>query len=239
LVGIYFSLGAMISVLNQRLGEGRKIQSRDCPRKMIVRDIQQSIQSLLLISFCLALGGWLQQRGWGLNPLKLTPGTGVLMFAASMILFDTWFYWMHRLIHTKPLYHLVHKWHHQAVTPTIWSNNSDTFLDTLALQSYFLFVVFVLPIPFPVLVLHKLFDQVTGMLGHSGYEYFPGKGSRFPSPLIGVTFHDQHHQHVAYNYATHFSFWDRLMKTAHPDYDRVIDSFTEKPAASLQSARDS
>ena len=43
-----------------------------------------------------------------------------------------------------------------------------------------------------------------------------------PSPMIGVTFHDQHHEHFLYNYATHFSHWDRLMGTIHPDYDSRI-----------------
>lgn len=230
LISTYVFLGFLFTFLNKRLGESRRIQSRDCPRHMVVRDITQSVKSLLEISFFLALGVYLQKQGMGLTPLRLNIPNAILMFVASMLVFDTWFYWMHRLIHSKSLYKRIHKWHHQAVTPTIWSNNSDTFLDTLFLQSYFMVAVFVLPIPIPVLIAHKIFDQVTGMIGHSGYEYFPGKGSRHPSPFIGVTFHDQHHQHVAYNYATHFSFWDRIMKTVYPDYDRTIDGFATKPA---------
>lgn len=223
-LSIYFLMGAVISFLNRRLGESKKIQSRDCPRHIIVRDIKQSVKSLLAISFFLALGGYLQQQGLGFTPLRPTVLNVVFVFVASMFVFDAWFYWMHRLIHTKLLYQRIHKWHHQVVTPTIWSNNSDTLLDTFFLQSYFLVAIFILPIPFWVLILHKVLDQVTGMIGHSGYEYFPGKMSRYPSPFIGVTFHDQHHQHVAYNYSTHFSFWDRVMKTVHPDYDRIIDT---------------
>jgi lathosterol oxidase len=237
---IYVFLGMLFSFLNKRLGESRRIQFRDCPRQMVVRDIKQSVKSLLEISSFLAVGVYLQQRGLGITPVRLSVPNVILMFVASMLLFDTWFYWMHRLIHTRSLYKRIHKWHHQAVTPTIWSNNSDTFLDTLFLQSYFTIAVFLLPIPFPVLIVHKIFDQVTGMIGHSGYEYFPGKASRYPSPLIGVTFHDQHHQHVAYNYATHFSFWDRVMKTVHPNYDQTIDTFTTKSGAmSLESPVDS
>lgn len=240
LMSIYVFLGILFSFLNKRMGESRKIQSRDCPRQMVFRDTKQSVKSLLEISFFVAIAGYLQKQGRALTPLRMNIPNTSLMFVASMLVFDTWFYWMHRLIHAKSLYKRIHKWHHQAVTPTIWSNNSDTLLDTLFLQSYFMVAVFILPIPFPVLIFHKIFDQVTGMIGHSGYEYFPGKASRYPSPLIGVTFHDQHHQHVAYNYATHFSFWDRVMKTVHPDYDRTIDAFATKPGTmSLGSTVDS
>jgi len=237
LMSIYVFLGVLFSFLNKRLGESRRIQSRDCPRHMVVRDIKQSVKSLLEISLFLTLAVYLQKQGRGLPPLRMNIPNTILMLMGSMLVFDTWFYWMHRLIHAKFLYKRIHKWHHQAVTPTIWSNNSDTLLDTLFLQSYFMVAIFILPIPFPVLILHKVFDQVTGMIGHSGYEYFPGKASQYPSPLIGVTFHDQHHQHVAYNYATHFSFWDRAMKTVHPDYDRTIDAFTTKSGTMTLGSR--
>jgi Delta7-sterol 5-desaturase len=107
----------------------------------------------------------------------------------------------------------------------VWSNNSDTLLDDLILQSYFFFAPFFLPIPGIVLIAHKIYDQITGMIGHSGYEYSAGPLSRFPFLLLGVTFHDQHHESFSCNYATHFSLWDRLMKTIHPTYDQRIQDF--------------
>jgi sterol desaturase/sphingolipid hydroxylase (fatty acid hydroxylase superfamily) len=138
-----------------------------------------------------------------------------------MILFDTWFYWMHRLIHGRPLYRFVHQWHHMTVAPVTWSNNSDRLVDNLFLQSYWLVAHFLLPIGPAVLLAHKLYDQVTGGIGHSGYEH----GGRLcwpPSPFVGVTHHDQHHRFFRCNYATHFTFWDRLMGTLHPLHDEEI-----------------
>ena len=129
----------------------------------------------------------------------------MLGFLASLLLFDTWFYWGHRLIHARALYPRVHRWHHLSPTPTIWSNNSDTLLDNLFLQSYWLVAPLLLPIPAAVLVAHKIFDQVTGMLGHAGYEHFAGPLARWPSPMLATLFHDQHHKHFTCNYATHFS----------------------------------
>jgi Delta7-sterol 5-desaturase len=232
LIGIYFLFGKGISFWNQRLGATKKIQSKISSKVEIDRDIIQSSKSLFFIALMLAGGIFCQQIGLTMRPTQLTPLKFLLWFFASMLIFDTWFYWGHRLIHTKVLYRHIHAWHHRSTTPTVWSNNSDTLLDDLILQSYFFFAPFFLPIPSAILIAHKIYDQITGMIGHSGYEYSAGPLSRFPFLLLGVTFHDQHHESFRYNYATHFSFWDRLMKTIHPDYDQKIQSF-EKLSANL------
>ena len=108
-------------------------------------------------------------------------------------------------------------------TPTVWSNNSDTFLDNVILQSYWMIAPLLFPAPSIVFLVHKIYDQVSGMIGHSGYEY-NASTARFPSPLLAVTHHDQHHRYFKYNFATHFVVWDRLMRTLHPQYDRVVEN---------------
>jgi sterol desaturase/sphingolipid hydroxylase (fatty acid hydroxylase superfamily) len=224
LLAIYGLTGTILGAVNRRHPK-RKIQKSDCPPERVRADIAQSIRSLLVISVFLGAGLVMQSRGWGWSPPPATPVNVTLSLVASLILFDTWFYWGHRLIHTRPLYRRVHRWHHLTVTPTAWSNNSDTFLDNLVLQSYWLVVIFMIPINPWVLVAHKIFDQITGMVGHAGYEYFAGRAARWPSPMVATIFHDQHHKHFTCNYATHFSFWDRLMGTARRDYDETVKRF--------------
>jgi Delta7-sterol 5-desaturase len=237
LLGIYLLLGKGISFWNQKLGFSKKIQSKISSEEEISRDISQSLKSLVFIALMLTGGICCQHFGITMQPQKLTPVNAILWFFASMLIFDTWFYWGHRLIHTKRLYRWVHAWHHKSITPTVWSNNSDTLIDDIILQSYFFVAPFFLPIPGAILIAHKIYDQITGMIGHAGYEYSAGPLSRFPFPLLGVTFHDQHHESFRYNYATHFSFWDRMMKTIHPDYDQKIQSF-EKLSTSLSPIED-
>jgi len=84
----------------------------------------------------------------------------IASFVASTVLFDTWFYWFHRLIHSKPLYRRVHRWYHLCITPTVW-----------------------------VLLAHKIYDQISGVVGHSGFEH-GGVLCQPPSPLISTTNHD-------------------------------------------------
>lgn len=198
-----------------------KLQARRTAPEQIRRDRRQSVLSLGAIAAMFGTGHWLYATfGWGLAPWHGIVGIAA-SFAVSLVLFDAWFYWLHRLIHTRPLYGRVHRWHHLTVTPVAWSNNSDRLVDNLFLQSYWLVAHFLVPAAPAVLLAHKLYDQVTGAIGHSGYEH-GGIWCWPPSPLVGVTHHDQHHRYFRCNYATHFTWWDRLMGTLHPDHDAEL-----------------
>jgi sterol desaturase/sphingolipid hydroxylase (fatty acid hydroxylase superfamily) len=209
--GLYLLVGVVLwRFANARVP---KIQDRRCPPALAWRDFKQSLASLGTISLLFGGGTYLHDSGIGLASFDDTPLNIAWSFVASLLVFDTWFYWGHRLLHTKLLYRRIHQWHHVAVTPTVWSNNSDKLLDNCVLQSYWLLVHFILPISPLVLLAHKIYDQVTGMFGHSGHEYSP---KPIP-PLIGVAFHDRHHERFTCNYATHFSIWDHLMATTYAD----------------------
>ncbi|TMK12662.1 MAG: sterol desaturase family protein, partial [Alphaproteobacteria bacterium] len=106
----------------------------------------------------------------------------------------------------------------------------------LFLQSYWLVAHFLIPAAPAVLLAHKLYDQVTGVIGHSGWEH-GGAWCRPPSPLVSVTHHDQHHRYFRCNYATHFTLWDRLMGTLHPEHDAEARRNIAATAAVRRAAR--
>ena len=222
LISIYFALGWYISrdIKTTRLA---KIQEgKSLSPDLVKRDIKQSTKSLFLIAFFVGTAIWLNQQGFTLvTAWEPSFFSFVLWLLVSMFLYDTWFYWVHRLIHTRWLYKRVHLWHHRSKVPVIWSNNSDTLLDGVLTQSYWIVAALILPMPTALLILvHKIYDQITGMLGHAGYEY-GGMLTLPPSPFAAVTFHDQHHEYFNCNYATQFLFWDKLMGTLHRDYSEV------------------
>jgi len=221
LLTTYFANCLVVTRLNR--GAVKIQPSRQTPQSQIRRDRNQSLFSLAVIAAMLGCGHWTYTTlGWGLRPLPGIAGT-TLSLVASLVLFDTWFYWFHRLIHTRLLYRRVHRWHHLTITPVVWSNNSDRLVDNLFLQSYWLIAHLLIPIAPAALFAHKIYDQITGVIGHSGYEH-GGRWCLPPSPLVGVTHHDQHHQFFHCNYATHFTWWDRVMGTLHPDHDREISA---------------
>jgi sterol desaturase/sphingolipid hydroxylase (fatty acid hydroxylase superfamily) len=219
LLATYVVTCLIVTRLNRRTV---KIQPfRETAPSQIRRDRKQSMLSLAVIAAMLGCGHWTYTAlGWGFRPLPGIGGT-VLSLIASLFLFDTWFYWLHRLIHTRLFYRRVHRWHHLTIAPVVWSNNSDRLIDNLFLQSYWFVAHLLIPIAPAMLFAHKIYDQITGVIGHSGHEH-GGRWCWPPSPLVGVTHHDQHHQFFRCNYATHFIWWDRMMGTLHPDHDREL-----------------
>jgi lathosterol oxidase len=219
LLGTYFFTCFLVQFRNRA---ANKIQTRREDQDQMRRDRRQSVISLFSIATLFAGGQWMYQSlGWGFHPTGTNWVWTVLSFFVSMLLFDTWFYWAHRLIHTRLFYRNVHRWHHRTVSPEVWSNNSDTVWDNLFLQSYWLFAHFLFPVLPAVLLVHKVYDQIAGVIGHSGYEH-AGVIALPPSPMVSVTHHDQHHRYARCNYATHFLFWDRLMGTLHPTHDAEL-----------------
>lgn len=222
LLALYFG-GALVLEAAARRAPERRIQSRRPSHR--ARDIRQSVLGLATIAAYVAGGLWLQVQGLTLfAPWPLSWWSVPVALALSVLLYDTWFYWVHRLMHTKAMYRF-HAQHHRAVTPTPWSCNNDHVVGAFFEQVYFLIAPVLLPIPPLVLIAHKVWDQVTCMISHCGYEYFAGPGARAPWPGLCTVFHDQHHAHFRWNYGSTFSVWDRWMGTMHPDYDAKVAAF--------------
>ena len=221
LLTVYFLTGWLFSS-NDPVRPDKIQQGRVLPAQKVRRDILQSIRSLCSIALMFAIGQTLYARfhiGWPALPTSV--GSVVLSFLVSMFAYDTWFYWMHRLLHSKLCYRRIHRWHHLSLPSVAWSNNSDTLLDNLFLQSYWMAAHLVLPINPMTLLVHKLYDHISGIIGHSGVEH--GGGICWPpSPMNSVTHHDQHHRFFNCNYAPHFTLWDRLMGTLHPRHDEEV-----------------
>lgn len=216
LTGLYFE------VMNARHPE-RKIQkNRVNARKW--KELAYAPGSLLTLSLCFAFGLFAQWQGWALSPVRLTWWNGLPLLFGSVLLYDAWFFWVHRLLHSRLMYRF-HRQHHTSVSPTVWTNHHETVVEALLNQLYYAIIVFVLPIPWQTLVVQKLYDQISGMLGHAGYEHFASPAGRAPWPLGSTVFHDQHHGFFHYNFAHTFSFWDRWLGSLHPSYDETVASF--------------
>src|SRR3989440_3854826 len=181
LVATYGATCLVAARLSGRIAAA-KIQARETPQHLIRRDQRQSLLSLFAIAAMFGTGHWLYAEfGWGLRPFGGVAGS-ILAFLGSLILFDTWFYWFHRLIHTPLFYARVHRWHHMTVTPVAWSNNSDRLVDNLFLQSYWLVAHFLIPAAPAGLLAHKVYHPGTRITRHFGWG--PGRGPRWPPPPL-------------------------------------------------------
>lgn len=222
LLATYVGVGLVFERLGARHPE-RRIQTRAFSDKWT--DIRQSLLSLSTIALYVSGGLWLQGSGYALFSVwELSWWSLPLGLVISIVVYDAWFYWFHRLMHTRALYRF-HAQHHVSVAPTPWSNNNDTLVGTFFEQVYFLVAPLIFPFPALVFVFHKAWDQVTGMIGHAGFEFFASPGARAPWPGVCTTYHDQHHSHFRVNFANTFTYWDRLCGTLHPGYDARVEEF--------------
>lgn len=226
-VVLFAASSLVLEAMNRRHPE-RKIQAGRINRHKW-RELRRAPGSIAVVAGCFSFGLFAQREGWTPTPLEATWWSVPLWVGIGIVLYDAWFYWTHRLGHTERFYRL-HACHHGSPTPTPWTNHFETVGDAFLYQSFYAILPFVLPIPPIAFVAHKIYDQVTGVLGHAGYEHFASRLERRPWPLANTVFHDQHHSGFKYNFGHSFSVWDRVFGTLHPKYDETTAAF-EKVSA--------
>lgn len=146
-----------------------------------------------------------------------------LIGALILMLFihDTYFYWMHRLIHHPRLFKTIHLVHHKSTNPSPWT--SYAFHPLEALLESFVFVIFLFAIPIHPILLSTFFliNLFITVSGHHGFEFLPtGWTKHWLGKWINTSVsHNQHHKYFNKNYGLYFTFWDRMMGTLSADYD--------------------
>lgn len=222
---VYFVSGLILTYINTKNPE-RKIQNRKTKVSAAV-EIRQGFISLIASSLCLVIAVWLEYMSWGVTPLniELTSFTdwtiSIALFVLLAVLGDLWFYGEHRLAHTR-LFVRFHRVHHLSPIPTPWTNDRFAFVEVLMIQSYMITAVLILPVPAIMILLYRVYDQIKGMIGHSGYEYFAGRMAYWPFPLACVAHHDTHHEKYSVNFGAFLTVWDRLFGTLEDGYDQKV-----------------
>lgn len=147
-----------------------------------------------------------------------------------LIIHDTYFYWMHRLLHHKKLFKLTHVVHHQSTNPSPWTSYSFHLLEAITEGAVLLVIVFVFPVHPLTILMFTVSAFVINVYGHLGYEIAP-KWFRY-TWLFEVfntsVHHNLHHSKFKGNYGLYFRLWDRIMGTEHPDYVKDYDRMQER-----------
>ena len=153
----------------------------------------------------------------------------------GLVVYDAWFYWQHRLLHTPWWFRHVHAVHHRITNPTPFANFCLHPVETVMGAACFIVFVVVVPVHPLALALVSMAIFGWGMIAHLGYEFYPRGFTRHRVArwLNTATFHNMHHRRVGTNYGSIFNVWDRLMGTDDPAYQRTFDAV----AARVEPAR--
>jgi sterol desaturase/sphingolipid hydroxylase (fatty acid hydroxylase superfamily) len=155
-------------------------------------------------------------------------------YAAYFLLFDTWFYWLHRWMHKEPVYTWVHKIHHRSTSPNMLTTFSVNPLESFINGGFVPLFVSLFTVHGTTMALIAPTNVLMGLYLHSGYEFLPRWWNKQWATkwFITTTFHDQHHKYFNYNFGGYTTIWDRLCGTVRKKYDT---DFEERGARRKQA----
>jgi len=159
---------------------------------------------------------------------------GIVYFIGSIVLMllvhDTYFYWVHRWMHHKSVFRLVHRVHHLSTNPSPWAAMAFHPVESVIEGSVIALIAFLFPVHPLAIGIFLLIMMIYNVYGHLGYELYP-KG--FSRSQIGRWIntsvnHNMHHQHVNGNYGLYFLWWDRWMGTLQTSYEDTFEQIQSR-----------
>jgi sterol desaturase/sphingolipid hydroxylase (fatty acid hydroxylase superfamily) len=164
----------------------------------------------------------------GMMPLALawpSVGTFVIETTVYVLLFDAYFYGLHRLLHTRLLFRRIHAVHHRSRAPSIVTALAFHPVEALLVLGFMPVAMWLLPIHLASLVAVSVFLTGSILIAHCGYEVFPARWERVPLLAWYVTprVHDAHHRRRDCNFSATLTVFDRAFGTTvtHPRRSRL------------------
>lgn len=213
-----------------------KIQQRYPKNKHVFREIAYSISTLFILGAIICFVVWANKKHLTLmySPIDKY-GYPYYFFSIILMLVvhDAYFYWTHRLLHWKPLFKRVHKIHHLSTNPTPFAAYAFHPIEAVVEMGIMPVIVFTIPHHISTISIFAIYSLLLNVGGHSGFEFFPKWVIRHKifKWHNTATHHNLHHRFFKTNFGLYFNFWDKVMKTNHPEYEthfeQVVDQRTK------------
>lgn len=141
-----------------------------------------------------------------------------LSIPVMLIIHDTLFYWLHRAMHTRLLFNVMHKVHHQSIYPTAFAAYSFHPTEALAEALIVVVIIYIMPSHPLAILAFQTISTAINTYGHCGREFYPiGTDTHWLGRWINTsTTHAAHHIKGRSNYGLYLLFWDRVMGTFEP-----------------------
>jgi Delta7-sterol 5-desaturase len=149
------------------------------------------------------------------------------------VLFDTWFYWLHRAMHKEPVYTYVHKLHHFSTAPNLLTTLSVNPVESLINGGFVPLFLTLFTVHDQSMALITPTNIIMGLYVHSGYELFPRWWNKSWATkwFITATFHDQHHKFFTANFGGYTTIWDRICGTMRPKFEADYEKLKTREGA--------
>ena len=210
----------------------RKLGKKPFPRQQFRTEVKWSMITALLFSVAGAITVLLWQQGYTRVYLNVSDyGWWYLPVSllASMLIHETYYYWVHRWMHMPRIFKMVHKVHHDSNTTSPWTAFSFHPLEGLLQAIVLPVTLMVLPMHPYVILTQLTLMTLSSVVNHLDIEIYPRKFYRHAVGkwLIGATHHALHHRQFKYNFGLYFTFWDKWKKTESPLYEETFEKATD------------
>ena len=194
------------------------LSQRPLKKEQVKKEISWSIISSAIFAFFGAVTYWLYLHGFTSMYTNLSQYSYwylPLSLFLMMIIHETYYYWLHRLMHIPKIYKIVHKVHHNSLSSTPWTAFSfhpwESILEALIVP----LILILVPVHIYVLLFYLIFMTFSSVVNHLDIEIYPEsfRNSQFGKLWIDATHHHFHHKEFTTNYGLYFTFWDKLMGT--------------------------
>jgi len=155
-----------------------------------------------------------------------------LEYVVYFFAFDTYFYWLHRLMHIEPIYKYVHKIHHYSTSPNLMTTLSVGPLESIINGGFVPLFTASLTVHDSTMALIGPTNIIMGLYVHCGYELLPRWWNKtwLTRWFITATFHDQHHKYFRWNFGGYTTIWDFICGTVRSKYLAEFDQIKVRAA---------
>ena len=191
------------------------------PDPLSSAEVCVALANVLLNTMTTLLGLWLWRKG----VIQFRTDVGPRAWADVLVLLlgmDLLMYVLHRIAHAPALYSLLHQFHHRYERTRPLTLFALSPAENVAFGALWLTFISVYDASWLGMSIYLFLNVLFGAVGHMGVEPLPASWARKPvlRNVAGASFHAQHHQDAGHNFGFYTLFWDRLLGTLRPDYER-------------------
>ena len=217
----------------------RKTQARSATGTDYRRELFASLRSVFVYAAMFTPVLWATSHGFGPARIHGASASIVALYVVALLIgHDAYFYWTHRLLHTPAFFKKWHRTHHKSITPTPFAAYAFDARESFVQAFYFVIWQLLIPTPDAAFLIALGISILRNAWGHLGIELHPqGFADHwFWGNFTTTTHHDLHHSGgFGSNYGLYFTWWDRAMKTEHPQYREIFREITaRRPVGSAE-----
>jgi lathosterol oxidase len=238
--GRYFLIAGLFHIWFNKLKKDkwtkRSLSKKTIDKKQFYTEVKWSLLTSVIFAVAGSLTACLWQKGYTrlyINcneyPLWYLP----VSLLISMLVHETYYYWLHRWMHRPKVFRLLHKVHHDSNTTSAWTAFSFHPLEGLLQAVILPLTVIILPMNVYVLLFQLTIMTFSSVINHLEIETYPANFYRhfLGKWIIGATHHSLHHKQFKYNFGLYFTFWDKWKNTESHKFASLFEEKTAKRTA--------